>query len=139
MLTLQLQRTGYFLVKMRKHPSIRMMSVHRLVAKAFVPGYREGLVVNHKDENGMNNCADNLEWVTSYENHQYGTARIRAKMNQKYRKPVIQMTLDGKLVKKWDSINDVSRQLNIARSNIRKACNGKYKKSHGYRWKFADK
>lgn len=39
--------------------------VHRLVALAFVDGYREGLVVDHIDRNKTNNHADNLRWVTS--------------------------------------------------------------------------
>lgn len=42
--------------------------VHILVARAFVPGYRPGLVVNHKDENTRNPYATNLEWVTQKEN-----------------------------------------------------------------------
>ena len=39
--------------------------VHRLVALAFVDGYKEGLVVDHIDRNKTNNHADNLRWVTS--------------------------------------------------------------------------
>ena len=40
--------------------------VHRLVAKAFVPG-DQSLTVNHKDGKKLNNHADNLEWVTPSE------------------------------------------------------------------------
>jgi hypothetical protein len=49
--------------------------VHRLVAQAFCSGYVDGLTVNHKDGNKLNNCADNLEWVTHSENvkHAYRT------------------------------------------------------------------
>lgn len=38
--------------------------VHHLVAKAFVDGYFDGAVVNHKDFNKHNNTADNLEWCS---------------------------------------------------------------------------
>lgn len=44
-------------------------SVHRLVAEAFVPGKtEERCCVNHKDGNGINDVAENLEWVTYSEN-----------------------------------------------------------------------
>ena len=43
-------------------------SVHTLVARTFVDGYEEGLQVNHKDGNKLNNRTDNLEWVTRKEN-----------------------------------------------------------------------
>src|SRR5579872_3039077 len=45
----------------------KFVSVHRLVAIAFVPG-DTSLDVNHKDMNKANNKADNLEWVTHSEN-----------------------------------------------------------------------
>ena len=45
--------------------------VHNLVATAFVEGWREGLEVNHKNGVKTDNRAENLEWVTSSENHQH--------------------------------------------------------------------
>lgn len=45
--------------------------VHRLVAETYLPCENtEGLVVNHKDGNSLNNCAWNLEWCTQKENIQ---------------------------------------------------------------------
>lgn len=37
--------------------------VSRLVAMTWCDGYKEGLTVNHKDGNPLNNSADNLEWL----------------------------------------------------------------------------
>lgn len=42
--------------------------VHLYVAHGWVDGYFEGAEVNHKDFNRLNNCADNLEWVTHSDN-----------------------------------------------------------------------
>jgi hypothetical protein len=46
----------------------RPVEVHRLVARAFVPGYFEGATVDHLDGDKTNNAASNLEWVTRSEN-----------------------------------------------------------------------
>lgn len=42
--------------------------IHRLVGLHFVSGHEEGLQINHKDGNSLNNIFTNLEWVTPSEN-----------------------------------------------------------------------
>lgn len=42
--------------------------IHRLVAKAFLPNPENLPVVNHIDENKLNNDVSNLEWVTYSQN-----------------------------------------------------------------------
>lgn len=51
--------------------------VHRLVAEKFIKNPNGLEFVNHKDEDGTNNIADNLEWCTREYNVNYGTARER--------------------------------------------------------------
>ena len=59
--------TGYCYVIMQH----KNRSIHRLVAQAFIPNSDNKQYVNHKDGNKLNNCVDNLEWVTAKENTQH--------------------------------------------------------------------
>ena len=59
---------GYELLGMSKNKKRHTFSVHRLVAKAFIPNPNNKPEVNHKDGNKTNNHISNLEWVTSSEN-----------------------------------------------------------------------
>lgn len=67
----QTDRKGYRKIRINN----KDVSVHRLVADAFLDGDHDGLQVNHIDGNKANNCVDNLEWVTASKNvkHAYST------------------------------------------------------------------
>ena len=58
--------------------------VHRLVGKAFVAGYRPGLVINHIDCDKQNNTPGNLQWVTQKENiaHSWAMGRQKPKRGE---------------------------------------------------------
>ncbi|MBC9709347.1 MAG: HNH endonuclease [Enterococcus sp.] len=60
--------SGYYQIILCKEGQKKTYTVHKLVAKHFVEGYKEGLVVNHKDLNKTNNHYTNLEWITPKEN-----------------------------------------------------------------------
>lgn len=70
----QRKRSGYWAVSLRKDGHNTDMSVHRLVAEAFIPNPDNLPQVGHKDEknlktsNECNNNVENLEWVTAKEN-----------------------------------------------------------------------
>ena len=51
--------------------------VHRLVAEHFLINTENRPIVNHKDNNGLNNSIENLEWVTQSENLQYSQNQHR--------------------------------------------------------------
>lgn len=77
-------KQGYKMVSLCKNGISSPISIHRLVALAFVPGYAPTLVVNHKDEDTTNNAADNLEWVTSSYNTRYNEAHVKGRNKARY-------------------------------------------------------
>jgi len=69
--------SGYRIVNLVKDKQLHHFLVHRLVAKHFVENPYNMPFVNHKDENKLNNCANNLEWCNKIYNCNYGTCQER--------------------------------------------------------------
>lgn len=65
---------GYEQVILSKGGIDKGFYVHRLVASAFCQNGLKKPEVNHIDCDKTNNCAENLEWVTSQENQQHWRA-----------------------------------------------------------------
>ena len=76
-LTPFLQTSGYWMVILRHHNERRPVTVHKLVATAFLGPRPRGQEVNHKDGDKANNKVANLEYCTrSYNNrHAYWHGR----------------------------------------------------------------
>ncbi len=51
-------------------------------------------------------------------------------------KPVLQMSLNGKHINKFDSLTKASSKTGILVTSISQAINGIYKTAGGYKWKF---
>ena len=109
--------------------------VHRLVAQAFVPGYREDLDVNHKDEDKTNNRADNLEWMTQKDNNNHGTGIARRK---KHTKQTVQMSLTGEVIRVFPSLNEAAKAVNRNPTQIGHCCKGYRQTAAGFKWKFKE-
>ncbi len=54
-------------------------------------------------------------------------------------KGVIQMDMDGKLLKVYESIASASRQVGVHKGNIAHCCRGEHASCGGYKWKYAEK
>lgn len=82
-LNMQLHHRGYWLVGVRiGGGKYNNELVHRMVALAWVDGYKDGLQVNHKDCNKKNNLPSNLEWVTGQDNMRHASRMGRLKRNK---------------------------------------------------------
>lgn len=56
--------TGYLTAALSKNGKTVNVQVHTMVAEAFIPNPNNFKLVNHIDNNGHNNCVQNLEWCT---------------------------------------------------------------------------
>lgn len=61
-------RTGYLVVNLYDGKKKHNLSVHRLVAMAFIPNPNKLPCVDHLDTDRANNCAENLKWCSHKEN-----------------------------------------------------------------------
>jgi group I intron endonuclease len=53
-------------------------------------------------------------------------------------RPLLQFDKNGHFIKEWECMAVVERELNLSHSNIHSCCNGIYKTSGGFMWKFKD-
>jgi hypothetical protein len=61
-------RNGYLYVSIKIGNRRPKFSCHRIIGKAFVDGYKDGLHINHINGVKTDNRPDNLEWLTNQEN-----------------------------------------------------------------------
>lgn len=131
----RIDKYGYKVIGLSKEGKQKNLFIHRLVATAFIPNPNNLPQVNHIDENKLNNRVENLEWCSIAYNINYGTrTKKQIKSNSI---PILQYTLEGEFVRKWDSATEIKNELGFDNSFISKCCRGERKSSYGFIWKKA--
>ena len=121
-------RSGYHKVSLCKKAMIKQISVHRLVACAFVDNKENKKEVNHINGVKTDNNKSNLEWCTRKENalHSYrtglqkkqkGSSHGNAKLNED---KVIEIR---KLSKQGLSLFELENNFNVAKSTLSQIIN----------------
>lgn len=151
-LKLHTNNGGYIYCRLRENGKRVQRLVHRLVAQAFIENPNNLLCINHKDECKINNFVwvnedgsidlekSNLEWCTYQYNNTYGTRiekMVKSKINGKRSKKILQLTLNGDLIKIYPSLSEAQRD-GFARSNIAQCAKGNWAQAYGYKWQYAN-
>lgn len=124
---------------------------HVIVAKHFILNPNDLPEVNHLKGFKYDNRYWMLEWSTKSDNqlHAIRTGLKKIKYGEETHmygkkgalhhnsKPVIQYTLNGEMIKRFESICEAKRETGLPTSNIQKVCVGARNHCGGYNWKYA--
>lgn len=158
-LSTQIDRYGYVCVCLPKEGNKRKhMTVHRLVAKAFVPNPDGKPEINHIDGNKQNNLFSNLEWVTMQENQRHAwdsglkeksrmasSARGKsedvvkrlAACNEKRKKLIVAKNLKTGEEVFYQTQREAARAICGDQGNILKVLKGRVSQHKGYTFRYA--
>ena len=142
-----IQNNGYYRVQLTAKGIVKYRTVHRMVAEQFVVNPNAENLVNHIDENKLNNISTNLEWVSKSDNNTYlmRQSKIATKnkengvydrLREKTRKPVLGIPVDSdNPVIELDAISD-GKRFGFDPSSISEVARGKRKTHKGYIFSF---
>jgi hypothetical protein len=122
----------YLSVKLCNEIGSKDFYIHDLVATAYIQNHDNKPHVNHKNGDKEDNRVENLEWVTQSENMIHAHRVIKFA----YTTPVIQMSLSGEVIKRYESIRSANLETKVDSSSIVRVCKGKSSYAGGFLWKY---
>src|SRR5699024_5879879 len=137
---------GYIRIPLNKNGVTRNKLVHRLVAKSFLDRVKGKNEINHINGVTDDNRVNNLEWCNRSENmkHAYKMGLQKPDMekphkiaHQSIKRKVAKYTLDGELVRVYDSIKDGAKSIGTKDgTHISAVARGRRGQTGGFKWEY---
>ena len=104
---------GYAIVNIMINGKRKGLGVHTAIARTFLKDDKNGLQVNHKDGNKLNNHIDNLEWVTGSENMRHAVDVLGNCINDKNgnAKGIQGINKNGDIIYDYNSIAECAKDI----------------------------
>ena len=134
-------KSGYFSVTFKRNGEKKCLSVHRLVAIAFIPNPNKYPCIDHINDNKVDNRACNLQWCTHKFNNSKEHHRIAESLSQRgkvlpsIRKPIVQLNTNGELIQIYPSMTDADLD-GFQHSAIHRVIHNKLKTHKGFKWMY---
>jgi len=136
-LKFKIDRYGYKVSTLTKNSKLKSITIHRLVAKVFLPNPNNYPQINHINGNKLDNTVSNLEWCDNSHNmkecYRLGLIKPKKSKDNVLSKKVAKIK-DGEIIKIYDCIVDASKDNNLGKTAICNCLNGRSKTSSGYNW-----
>lgn len=133
------RRSRYKQVTLCKEGKTKAVSIHRLVAFAFLGKPKDNeLEVNHIDEDPSNNEASNLEWVTPRQNLEHSNVinKMIAAATKAKEKPVLMYDKKGNFICEFESATIAAKSIGSFQQNVSSCCKNWGLSTKGYKFKF---
>lgn len=125
----QINRLGYEYISMSKKDKRINKAIHQLVAAAFIPNFKYGMHVNHKDGNKTNNCLSNLELSNPVHNNTHAATlptttkpgkskyrNVSIQQNKRHKIPEIKYMASVKIQKRRHYIGVFKNEIEAAKA-----------------------
>lgn len=148
-----INKYGYPCVTLCKDRKSNSITIHTILAKAFIPNPEGKSAIDHINTDRTDNRLENLRWVTNKENsnneltlkhcreNTYSKETMKKRLDtNKERdtciapKTIYQYTKGGELIKEFYSMADAERETGINHNSIHRALNDNTQSAGGYLW-----
>lgn len=129
---------GYYTVSLCKGGKVKKVTVHSIVAKAFISNPNNYDFVDHIDEDRKNNRIENLQWCTCKQNNEFRDSVYRKALTRrgKSNRVVSQYSLDGTKLNEFKTLREAAKAVGGQAQNIWKVVKGKRFNAYGFNWRY---